>query len=190
MPAPISRRVSSPITAGTRPRREASSERQDASGSQRIPICRSWRRSDRRAQPRGEDQGALMLSISVLLSEEEILAGLVEDLRARRLPEKYFYWSPQSASAWLALCRSTAYLNYRRSLGLLVERSASLLESFRRRPADDVSLGAGDGSKEDPILEALAARGARRPYVAVDLSQWLLEAAPARAAAAGDRVRG
>src|SRR5882672_1764136 len=106
-----------------------------------------------------------MLSISVLLGEEEILAGLVEDLRARRLPEKYFYWSPQSASAWLALCRSTAYLNYRRSLGLLVERSASLLESF-------------------------AARGARPPYVAVDVSQWLLEAALARAAAAGYRVRG
>jgi uncharacterized SAM-dependent methyltransferase len=131
-----------------------------------------------------------MLPISVLLSEEEILRGLVEDLRARRIPEKYFYWSPQSASAWLALCRSEAYLNYRRSLGLLVERSAALLESFGRRPAEVVSLGAGDGSKEIPILEALAARGARPPYVAVDVSQWLLEAALARAAAAGSRVHG
>lgn len=131
-----------------------------------------------------------MLPISVLLTEEAILAGLIEDLRARRLPEKYFYWSPASASAWLALCRSQAYLNYRRSLSLLVERGEAVLEAFGRRPAEVVSLGAGDGSKEIPLLEALAARGARPPYVAVDVSQWLLEVALARAAASGGRVHG
>jgi len=131
-----------------------------------------------------------MLPISVLLTEARILAGLEKDLRGGRIPEKYFYWSPQSASAWINLCRSEAYLNYRRSLTLLTSRAAALLEAFDGRPAEVVSLGAGDGSKEIPLLEAMRRRGASPPYVAVDVSQWLLEAALERAAEAGFRARG
>jgi len=130
------------------------------------------------------------LPISVLLTEEEILGGFVRDLRARRIPEKYFYWSPRSASAWLDLCRSEAYLNYRRSLGLMIEKGEALLSISGRMPAEVVSLGAGDGSKEIPLLEALAKRGARPPYVAVDVSQWLLEVALRRVSGNGGHAHG
>jgi len=131
-----------------------------------------------------------MLPIATLLTEERILAGFVADLRAGRIPEKYFYCSAQSASAWLALCRSEAYLNYRRSLGLLMERGPAILEASSFRPAEIVSLGAGDGSKEIPLLDALAKKGVRLPLVAVDVSQWLLESALARVEASGHRASG
>lgn len=131
-----------------------------------------------------------MLPISVLLTEGEIAAGLLADLRERRIPEKYFYWSSESALAWLALCRSEAYLNYRRSLALLSDQSAAVLDGLERRPAEIVSLGCGDGSKEVPILDALSRRGADAPCIAVDVSQWLLESALATMARAGHDARG
>src|SRR5262245_33806519 len=131
-----------------------------------------------------------MLTISVLLTEGEIASGLLADLREQRIPEKYFYWSSESALAWLALCRSEAYLNYRRSLALLSDQSAAVLDDLPRRPAEIVSLGCGDGSKEVPILDALSRRGAAGPCVAVDVSRWLLESAIATMARAGHQARG
>lgn len=131
-----------------------------------------------------------MLNVSVLLTEGEIAASLRAEIEARRIPEKFFYWSPESAAAWLDLCRSEAYLNYRRSLDLMTRESAALLEALPRRPAEVVSLGCGDGSKEIPILDALARSGPPVLYVAVDVSQWLLEVALARMAREGRPARG
>lgn len=131
-----------------------------------------------------------MFSISVLLTEGQIRTEILAAIRERRFPEKFLYCSPGSASAWLDLCRSETYLEYLRRLTTLIDRSAGLLQETGRRAGEVVSLGCGDGTREIPILEACARSGEAPSCVAVDASQWLLEAALARTKRAGYRARG
>lgn len=65
------------------------------------------------------------MDISVLVTEEQLKAGLIEHLRAGRIPENYFYWSPPSAKAWLDLRGSASYRNHERSLSVMRRLSAT-----------------------------------------------------------------
>ena len=126
-----------------------------------------------------------MIPIHALLTENDLADEFVSAFRARRLPEKFFYWFPLSVRAWLALCSDGAYRNFVRSRSLIAGAAPQLAGLFPPGPLEVLSLGAGQGDKDLILLEALRAHGVRASYVPVDTSQALLEMACGGALAAG-----
>src|SRR2546425_5382522 len=74
----------------------------------------SFARTESGRRPFGESYGLpshpstgnsqpFMLLIHTLLTENALADEFVSAFRARRLPEKFFYWFPLSVRAWLAL---------------------------------------------------------------------------------------
>jgi Histidine-specific methyltransferase, SAM-dependent len=120
------------------------------------------------------------MKIEVLLTETEIADEFFESLAARDLPEKFFYWTPLSARCWLALADEADFEGLTHLWKRLGSKAAELTEHMNRSVAV-VSLGAGDGAKEEPLLNALQAAKPEVEYFPVDASQPLLEAACARA---------
>jgi uncharacterized SAM-dependent methyltransferase len=131
-----------------------------------------------------------MIPIHALVTENDLADEFVSAFRARRLPEKFFYWFPLSVRAWLALCSDGAYRNFVRSRSLIARAGAELARLFPPAPLEVLSLGSGQGDKDLLLLLALRERGVRASYVAVDTSQALLEMACGGALAAGFRAHG
>lgn len=131
-----------------------------------------------------------MISIDALLTETDLADEFVAAFRARRLPEKFFYWFPLSVRAWLALCSNGAYRNFERSRSLIARSGPELARAFPPGPLEVLSLGAGQGDKDRLLLEALRDRGVRVSYLPVDTSQALLELACGGALRAGFPAHG
>src|SRR4051812_26300477 len=97
------------------------------------------------------------MNIEVLLTEAEIAHEFAESVEARDLPEKFFYWTPQSVTAWEALAaRSEECLQG--TWQSLATRASELTKPFGNR-VPVISFGAGQGLKDRTILKALAAAG-------------------------------
>lgn len=120
------------------------------------------------------------MKIEVVLTEAEIVQELTEAVEARDLPEKLFYWSPLAVRAWLARAADPAFAGLRQAWGQLAAKAAWLLEPFGP-PIHAISLGAGDGSIDRLLLEAIRQSGREQKYYPVDASQALLEMACAGA---------
>ncbi len=120
------------------------------------------------------------LRIDVWLPESEIAASLENSLAAGRLDERFFYWFPAGARAWIDLCASPAYRNAERATSIL-RTAAPELASGHRIPDRLCGLGCGDGRKDRLLLDAF--EGRRPAFIAVDSSQLLLERAVAEAGA-------
>ncbi len=131
-----------------------------------------------------------MIPIDALLTENDLADEFVAAFRARRLPEKFFYWFPLSVRAWLALCSDGAYRNFVRSRSLIARSGPELARLFPPAPLEVLSLGAGQGDKDLLLLAALRERGVRVSYVPVDTSQALLEMACGGALRAGFPAHG
>jgi uncharacterized SAM-dependent methyltransferase len=131
-----------------------------------------------------------MITIDVLLSENQIAEELAAALANRNLPEKFFYWFPTSVRAWINLCSDGAYRNFMRSQTLLQNHAAALVAHMPAGDIEVISLGAGQGVKDLLVLEQLRAAGRAPHYVPVDASQALLEMACGLAAALGFSCRG
>ncbi|HET6204143.1 MAG TPA: L-histidine N(alpha)-methyltransferase [Planctomycetota bacterium] len=117
------------------------------------------------------------MRFDVLLTEERLEREFLEALRARSLPEKFFYWFPLSVRAWRDLCSPGEYRNFSRSFGLLRASAGAIAAALGPGPVEVVSLGAGDAGKDLLLLEALERSGGAPRYLAVDASQGLLETA-------------
>src|SRR5947208_17042583 len=101
-----------------------------------------------------------MIPTQTLLTENALAEEFVSAFRERRLAEKFFYWFPLPVRAWLALCSHGAYRNFVRSRSLIARSRAELAPLFPVATLQVVSLGAGQGVKDLPLLEALGDRGA------------------------------
>src|ERR1035441_6305182 len=120
------------------------------------------------------------MKIEVVLTEAEIVQELTEAVEARDLPEKFFYWSPLAVRAWLARAADPAFVGLRRAWQQLAAKAAWLLEPFEP-PIHAISFGAGDGSTDRLLLDAIRQSGREQKYYPVDASQALLEMACAGA---------
>lgn len=130
------------------------------------------------------------LRVDALVTESDLATELARAVRARAIPEKFFYWLPLSVRAWLALCSDGAYRNYVRSRSLIARSAADIARSVGRGPLEVLSLGSGQGDKDAILIEALDRAGATVSYVALDTSQALLELAVGEAARLGVPARG
>jgi uncharacterized SAM-dependent methyltransferase len=120
------------------------------------------------------------MKIEALLTEAEISEEFAEALEARDIPEKFFYWHPLCARAWLALSEDIAYESRLHSWNLLIEDVEKISNHFESIVAV-ISLGAGDGSQDVLLLKALQSVKLDVDYFPVDASQGLLEIACAAA---------
>jgi len=116
------------------------------------------------------------MKIEVVLTEAEIVQELAEAIEGRDLPEKFFYWSPVSVRAWLAVANEPAFHDVRPCWKQLAARSTWLLEPFSG-PVPVISLGAGEGSIDRLLLDPIRQSGREQRYFPVDASQALLEMA-------------
>jgi L-histidine Nalpha-methyltransferase len=122
------------------------------------------------------------IHIDVLLTEADLAEQFLNDLQARRIPEKFFYWFPLSVRAWLALCQDGAYRNYIRSDHVVRTALPKVLQSLPHGAVELVSLASGQGSKDLLLLTALAESSRPTSYLPVDSSIMLLELACVQAA--------
>ena len=104
------------------------------------------------------------MKIEVVLTEAEIVQELAEAVEGRDLPEKFFYWSPVSVRAWLALAAEATFHDVRQCWKQLAARSAWLLEPFGSA-IPVISFGAGDGSTDRLLLDPVRQSGREQKFV-------------------------
>jgi uncharacterized SAM-dependent methyltransferase len=121
------------------------------------------------------------MRLEVVLTEAEIAQEFTEAMQARDLPEKFFFWSPRSATAWRTLSDDESlYGGLTGTWGSLAANAASLARNFDGQ-IPVISFGAGDGARDRLLLEALKESRAECLYFPVDASQTMLEVACAEA---------
>jgi len=117
------------------------------------------------------------MKVEVVLTETDIAQELAEAIEARDLPEKFFYWFPRAAAEWLSLARNTElYGGLFETWNEIAANAGELAGHFGAR-APVISFGAGDGSRDRILLEALKDLGCECHYFPVDASQAMLETA-------------
>jgi uncharacterized SAM-dependent methyltransferase len=101
--------------------------------------------------------------------------------KKEKVPAKFQFAQADGGRYWLQLCRSNNYLYFERAKKHLSNNVTSLVSKVHKvtgsTAVDFVSLGCGDGTKDDLILHALAAELAKHEYLyyyPVDISDILL----------------
>jgi uncharacterized SAM-dependent methyltransferase len=121
------------------------------------------------------------MKVEVVLSEADIAQEFVEAIEARDLPEKFFFWFPRSAAEWSALTGDKElYGGLNETWKDLRAEAPEMARQFGGR-IPVISFGAGDGSRDRLLMQALQDAGAECLYFPVDASQCMLEMACAGA---------
>jgi hypothetical protein len=121
------------------------------------------------------------MKVEVVLTEADIAQEFAEAMEARDLPEKFFFWFPRSAVEWSALIgHAELYGGLWDTWKELAANHADLARHFGAR-APVISFGAGDGSRDRLLMDALKKAGCECFYFPVDASQAMLEMACAGA---------
>ena len=119
------------------------------------------------------------MKVEVVLTEADIAQEFAEALEARDLPEKFYYWSTASARQWSALSSDNdLYGGLWATWKELAADAPKMLAHFGKR-VPVISFGAGDGSRDLLLIEALKNAGRECTYYPVDASQAMLETAAA-----------
>jgi uncharacterized SAM-dependent methyltransferase len=78
------------------------------------------------------------------------------------VPMKYLYCTPYGSSHWLEICKRRSYTFYRNSLNLLRAKApevmAKIVETLGTAEIDFISLGSGDGIKDNILLRELGSK--------------------------------
>jgi uncharacterized SAM-dependent methyltransferase len=120
------------------------------------------------------------MKIEILLTETEIAQEFSESIEARDIPEKFFYWFPLSAQAWLTLSRDSGNDGLRQCWQSVADKIQPVVQHFGAVvPA--ISFGAGEGLTDRLVLAPLQKSKREVKYFPVDASQSLLEGACAAA---------
>ena len=117
------------------------------------------------------------MRVEVVLTEADIAQEFVEAIEARDLPEKFFFWFPRSAAAWITLVqRAELYGGLWDSWKEIAARAPAMARQFNGC-APVISFGAGDGLRDRLLMKALKSAGCESLYFPVDASQTMLELA-------------
>jgi uncharacterized SAM-dependent methyltransferase len=117
------------------------------------------------------------MKVEVVLSEADIAQEFAEAMQARDLPEKLFFWSPRSAQAWKSLSEDPMlYGGLTSTWKTLASEAGRLARNFSER-IPVISFGAGDGTRDLMLMNALKDEGRETHYFPVDASQSMLELA-------------
>jgi uncharacterized SAM-dependent methyltransferase len=97
------------------------------------------------------------------------------------VPSKYLYWTPQASEHWLELCKHKKYGYYKKSLKVLRKYAPTVVEKIVEATGtaqiDVVSVGSGDGVKDNVLLGLLHEKLQPEEYVyyyPVDISDTLI----------------
>jgi len=117
------------------------------------------------------------MRVEVVLTEADIAQEFAEAIEARDLPEKFFFWFPRSAAAWITLVqRAELYGGLWDSWKEIAATAPTMARHFQGR-APVISFGAGDGLRDRLLMKALKESGCECLYFPVDASQTMLEMA-------------
>ena len=117
------------------------------------------------------------MKMEVVLTEADIAQEFAEAIEARDLPEKFFFWFPRSAMAWITLVqRAELYGGLWDSWKEIAATAPAIARYFNRR-VPVISFGAGDGLRDRLLMKALKDAGCESLYFPVDASQTMLELA-------------
>jgi len=121
------------------------------------------------------------MKVEVVLTEADIAQEFAEAMEARDLPEKFFFWSPRSAEGWTELiAEPSLYGGLDETWKGIAQGAGALAQHFAGR-VPVISFGAGDGSRDRLLMDALKRAGCECLYFPVDASQAMLEMACAGA---------
>jgi hypothetical protein len=108
------------------------------------------------------------------------------------LPTKFLYWTTEGSSHWIRVCERESYVFYKSSLGLIKEKANEIanqvVQATRTAAVDFISLGSGDGEKDNYLLKALEGRltdDSLVYYYPIDISDALIVRAIPRAMGSG-----
>ncbi|HTX34776.1 MAG TPA: L-histidine N(alpha)-methyltransferase [Bryobacteraceae bacterium] len=122
------------------------------------------------------------MRVEVVLTEMDIAQEFTEAMEARDLPEKFFYWFPRSVAEWESLAANPElYGGLAETWGRMTGYAETLTRHFKGQ-IPVISFGAGDGTRDRMLMDALKNAGRECSYFPVDASQAMLE----RACAAAD----
>jgi uncharacterized SAM-dependent methyltransferase len=121
------------------------------------------------------------MRVEVVLTEMDIVQEFTEAMEARDLPEKFFYWFPRSAAEWEALAANPElYGGLAETWGRMTGFADALTRHFTGQ-IPVISFGAGNGTRDRMLMDALKHAGRECAYFPVDASQAMLESACAAA---------
>jgi len=122
--------------------------------------------------------GALHVNESRDEYEQKLRDAMAKE---QRVPAKFQFALPDGGHYWLKLCRGTKYRYFERAKRHLQMNAARLAKKIHETSGsaavDMVSLGCGDGTKDDIVLRALAGELTRGEYIyyyPIDISDILL----------------
>lgn len=97
------------------------------------------------------------------------------------LQMKYLYWTPQGSAHWLEVCTRRSYFFYCQSLELLKREASSIvstiIQALGTAEVDFVSIGSGDGEKDNILLRSFDKKLADNAFVyyyPIDISDALI----------------
>jgi uncharacterized SAM-dependent methyltransferase len=117
------------------------------------------------------------MRVEVVLTEADITQEFTEAIEARDLPEKFFFLFPRSAAEWTALARDKELYSGLHETWTEIATNAEPLARHFGAKLPVISFGAGDGSRDRILMNAMKDGGCECSYFPVDASQAMLEAA-------------
>ena len=103
------------------------------------------------------------MKVEVVLTEADIAHEFVEAMEARDVPEKFFFWFPSSAEEWGSLCSEAELYGGLHETWKRVATDAPNLAKHFGSKVPVISFGAGDGSRDRLLMNALKERAAAAP---------------------------